>query len=174
MSKREKIIVSLMVATVLLGGYLYSLPGTTDNQRAVEMQLDASTTEFVHKVIQKFKQDTTLAVELFAIRSAERKWEKDPFLDSHAQLSDTPRRRVFEKTPATDDARLNLVYAGYVEVGSQRLAIINGMEYTTGETIDDQGYYVRRIQPHRVEIGKRNAPDVILLKLTAFEAGMGK
>jgi hypothetical protein len=119
MSKREKIIVSLMAATVLLGGYLYLLPGTTDNQRAVEMQLDASTTEFVHKVIQKFKQDTTLAVELFAIRSAERKWEKDPFLDSHAQLSDTPQRRVFEKTPATDDARLNLVYAGYVEVGSR-------------------------------------------------------
>lgn len=56
----------------------------------------------------------------------------------------------------------------------QRLAIINGMEYAPGESIGEQGYFVRRIQPHQVEIGKRKAPDVIILKLTAYEAITGK
>ena len=56
----------------------------------------------------------------------------------------------------------------------QRLAIINGMEYAPGESNGEQGYFVRRIQPHQVEIGKRNAPDVIIIKLTAYEAITGK
>jgi hypothetical protein len=174
MSKREKIIVSVMVVTVLLGGYLYFAPEATVSRRGDETQLDTSTHDFVRKVIKQFKEDTTLARELFAIRSAERKWEKDPFLKSDGQLSDTRQRDVSDGAPASDDTQLKLIYSGYLEVGNQRLAIINGIEYASGEVIDDQGYYVRRIQPNQVEIGKRSAPDAILLKLTAFEAGIDK
>ena len=68
----------------------------------------------------------------------------------------------------------SLVYTGYIEVGAQRLAIINDMEYTSGDAIDVQGHYVRRIQPHQVEIGKLKAPDTIILKLTELDPGMGK
>lgn len=171
MSRREKIIVSVMMATVFLGGYLYFSPGMIVSQRGVEKQFGASTSDFVEKVIKKFKEDTTLKKELFAIRSAGRKWIKDPFLATDARLSDTLQRNASDHRAGPADTRLKLVYSGFLEVGARRLAIINGMEYTSGEALDARGYYVRHIQPHQVEIGKRNVSDTIILKLTDLEAG---
>ena len=80
MTKREKIIVSIMAATVLLGGYLYWGPVTTVGQQGVEKKSDSQALAFAQKVIQKLKADTSLTKDLFTIRSAERQWEKDPFL----------------------------------------------------------------------------------------------
>jgi hypothetical protein len=174
MSKREKIILSVMAATVLIGGYLYFGTGASGSRSKVETLSDASAGDFVQKVIQQFRDDTTLARELFTIRSAERQWGKDPFVKSGALLSDTARQTVQDKPPAGAAGQLNLVYTGYIQVGAQRLAIINDMEYAPGDAIDDQGYYVRRIRPHQVEIGKLKASDTIVLKLTEVETGMEK
>jgi hypothetical protein len=174
MSKREKFVLSIMAATVLMGGYLYFGPGASGSRSSVETLSDASAGDFVQQVIQQFRDDTTLARELFTIRSAERQWGKDPFVKSGVQLSDTAQQTVQDKAPAGAAGQLNMVYTGYIEVGAHRLAIINDMEYAPGDAIDDQGYYVRRIQPHLVEIGKLNAPDAIVLKLTEVETGMEK
>lgn len=165
MSKREKIIVSVMVATVLLGGYLYFMPGTIGSRRGVENQSDAPALDFAQKVILKLEEDTSLARELLTIRSAERKWGKDPFLKTNALLSDTQQRKTDLAAAVPDGPQSTLNYTGFLEAGSTRLAIINGIEYQAGESINPQGYYVRRIQPYQVEIGKRKAPDVIILKL---------
>lgn len=174
MSKREKIILSAMAVTMLLGAYLYFDPGALVGRRGVEIRSDAWTRDFVQQVVKTFKEDTNLARELFAIRRAEREWGKDPFLKGEALLSDTRRANDPDRAPAGAASRPDLAYTGFLEVGNRRLAIIGGMEYASGETIDGRGYYVRRIQPHQVEIGKRNAADTIILKLTEFEAGMGK
>lgn len=174
LSKREKIIVLVMTVTVLMGGYLYLGPGTTGSQSRVETLPGASAGDFVQKVIQQFKNDATLARDLFTIRSAEREWGEDPFLKSGASLSDTVRKTVQDKAPAGVVAQLDLVYTGYIEVGAQRLAIINDMEYSSGDAIDDLGHYVRRIRPYQVEIGKLHAPGTIVLKLTEVEAGLAK
>jgi hypothetical protein len=174
MSKREKIIVSVMAATVLMAGYLYFRPGITGSRSNIETLPDVSAGDFVQKVIQQFRDDTTLAKELYTIRSAEREWGKDPFMQSGVLVSDTVQQSVQDKAPAGVVSQLNLAYTGYIEVGAQRLAIINDMEYTSGDAIEGQGYYVRRIQPHQVVIGKLNAPDTFVLKLTEFEAGIEK
>lgn len=174
MTKREKIIVSIMAATVLLGGYLYWGPVTTVDRQGVEKKSDSQALEFARKVIQKLKADTALTKDLFTIRSAERQWEKDPFLPTDTLLSDTQQREVPDNATVSTGTQPNLVYSGFLEAGTQRLAIINGMAYASGEAIDSDGHFLRRIQPHQVEIGKRNAPDVIILKMTEYETVTGK
>ncbi|MBC2713343.1 MAG: hypothetical protein HGJ94_20800 [Desulfosarcina sp.] len=169
MDRREKIIVSVMAATMLLGGYLYFIPGTTDGRRGVENQPAAPNLDFTQEIIRKFKEDTSLVRDLFTIRSAERKWGKDPFLKNDASLSDTQQRKAKVEAPVPNGPRSKLNYTGFLEAGSTRLAIINGIEYEAGESINREGYYVRRIRPHQVEIGKRKAPDVIILKLADHE-----
>ncbi|WP_319409866.1 hypothetical protein [uncultured Desulfosarcina sp.] len=174
MSIREKIIVSVMAAAVLLGGYLYVGPVTTGSRPGVEKQSDGPAFDFAQKVIQQLKEDTSLTRDLFTIRSAERKWEKDPFLKNDTLLSDSPKHENPDNATVSTDTESDWVYTGFIEVGAQRLAIINGMEYTSGDAIDGQGYYVRRIHPGQVEIGKPNTPGVIILKLTENEAISGK
>ena len=163
-----------MVATVLLGGYLYFGPVKTGSRQGVEKQSDGPALDFAQKVIQKLKEDNSLTRDLFTIRSAERKWEKDPFLKTDTLLSDSPKHEIHENATVSGGTQSNFVYTGFIEAGAQRLAIINGMEYASGDAIDDQGYYLSRIHPHQVEIGKPNTPGVIILKLTEYEAITGK
>ena len=174
MTRREKIIVSIMAAAVLLGGYLYWWPVTTGGQQGVENKSDGQALEFARNVSQKLKEDNALTMDLFTIRNAERKWEKDPFLKTGTLLSDTPQRDVPDVAAVTAGTQPDLIYTGFLEVGTQRLAIINGFEYTLGEAIDGKGHYVRRIHPHQVEIGNQDKPGVILLELMEYEAITGK
>ncbi|MCB2146192.1 MAG: hypothetical protein KQI81_06925 [Deltaproteobacteria bacterium] len=159
---------------MLLGGYLYLDPMTTGSRRGVEKQSDGPALDFAQKVIQKLKEDTSLPRDLFTIRSAERRWEKDPFLKNDTLLSDSPMHEKPVHATVNADAESNWVYTGFIEVGAQRLAIINGMEYTSGDAIAGRGYYVRSIHPHQVEIGKPDTPGGIILKLMEYEAITGK
>ena len=170
MSKREKIIVAIMAATVLIGGYLFVGPVPIGSQGEMEKQLDGPTLDVAQKILQTLKADTSLTKDLFTVRSAERKWEKDPFLKSSKLLSDTHKRETTDRTAASASTRSEMIYTGFLEVGSQRLAIINGIEYALGEAIDGQGHYLRRIHPHQVEIGKQNAPGILILKLMEYES----
>lgn len=174
MSKREKIIVSVMAATLLLGGYLYVMPGTTGSRPGINLPGAVPALDFAQQIVRKLDADTSLANELFTIRSAERKWGRDPFLTTDASLSDTPSRKAPGNPPEATATQLNLDYTGFLEVGTRRLAIINGIDYALGDAIDSQGNYVRRIQSHQVEIGKRNAPDVNIFKLTLNESITGR
>jgi hypothetical protein len=112
MSKREKIIVSVMVVTVLLGGYLYFVARRQLSAAgADETQLDApQRTDFVRQGHSDNSRKTPpWPVELFAIRSAERKWEKDPFLKSRwPVVGYPPARRLRNGAPASDDTQLKL------------------------------------------------------------------
>ena len=174
MSRREKIIVAVMAATVLLVGYLYVGPLTTGSPQGVVKPSDGPALDFAQNVTQKLKADITLTKDLFTIRSAERKWEKDPFLKNDTLLSDT-QQRIDPGTPTVvAGTQPDLVYTGFLEVGTQRLAIINGVEYASGEAIDGKGHYVRRIHPNQVEIGTQHASGVLILKLTDYEAISGK
>jgi hypothetical protein len=171
MSRREKLILSIMVITVLLGGVsVYFGPSVSRTLSVGGRNSAKQAMQFAREAIQKFKADDSIAKDLFSMRSAERAWQRDPFVDATTALSDNRMPARLEKKPATDRSPLNLTYTGYIEAGTQRLAIINGIEYSTGEAIDAQGHYVRRIQPHQVDIGKRDATDRIILKYS--ESGL--
>jgi hypothetical protein len=170
MNRRETIIVSIMAATVLLGGYLYWGPVMIGDRQEVEKKSAGEALEFARKAIQKLKEDSALTMDLFTIRSAERKWERDPFLKADTLLSDTPQRDVPDLATVTAGTQPELVYTGFLEVGAQRLAIINGMEYASGDAIDSKGHYVLRIHPHQVEIGNQHTQGVIVFKLMEYEA----
>lgn len=101
MNRREKIIVIVMAASVVLGGYLYYNPGPTVSRQRVEPPSEGPALDFAQKVIQKLKEDTTLTRDLYTIRSAERKWEKDPFLTTDTLLSDAPPQKVADTEAAT-------------------------------------------------------------------------
>jgi hypothetical protein len=45
-----------------------------------------------------------------------------------------------------------LVYNGFIELGSKRLAIINGQEYEAGDKLNPGGFTIKSILPTRVVI----------------------
>jgi len=56
-------------------------------------------------------------------------------------------------------------YSGYLEIGDRRLAIINGIEYETGDELAMGGYIVRGIYPNRVVIEVKWRKEKIIVPL---------
>jgi hypothetical protein len=70
--------------------------------------------------------------------------------------------------------RTGFIYTGYLELGKTKLAVINGLEYSVGESLDPNGLYVKSISPHHVVIGKVDGLETIQLPLRELDPGLGK
>ncbi len=158
MSRREKIMLFMALAALLYGGLEWlvfspekpspasvtqktgSFAGTVDKMMAGIMQMEI---EHPHKKA--------------VIEKIETPWVRDPFVQpgpQNRQSTGKSQEDVMAVLP-------NLVYSGFISAGSRAMAIINGMEYFTGDIVMDTGYRITRITPEKVEIQKdRNTGDI--------------
>lgn len=159
MSKREKIIVGLACLAVLYGVYELFLAPRAEGPEIIGQTAEnpsKSIQKFVIDIAQKLTKQEPSPVEKTFVAQAGGKWTKDPFLHSVAALkSEVTRKPAAEAVEAAAPAdTINVTYSGYLELGDTRLAIINGMEYGEGETIDSDGHFVQKITATQVIIGK--------------------
>ncbi|WP_148278041.1 hypothetical protein [Desulfobacula toluolica] len=91
------------------------------------------------------------------ISKIESDWDHDPFDRSSAP--DTITVEVSPSVPVPD-----FIYSGYMHVGDILFAIINGVEYRTGEIIPENDYKVMNITPQKVVLEKNRGQVVIFLK----------
>jgi Type II secretion system protein B len=102
---------------------------------------------FITKVADATRVGTAEASAI-VIQKAEAAWKQDPFLEIQKAKAVKPPDK-----PTPETARLpNLVYNGFMELGSKRLAIINGQEYEAGDKLSPGGFTIKSILPTRVVI----------------------
>lgn len=90
---------------------------------------------------------------------AKSEWAGNPFLRVALPVeSQSKQERV-----AASALNVNFIYSGYMEMGDNRLAVINGMEYVVGEELDPGGYIVNSISPAQVVIGIEGTNQTIVL-----------
>ena len=136
MTKREKIILSLTGLAALVGlGSLYLGGSGTPLLPVSRQEANGSAkAPVLLKTIQEASVDKTEGALVAAIG---RKWNT-------AALYDKPLTGA-----AATAARLPR-YTGYVELGSGRLAIVDGIEYQVGDNLEGGGYKVAAISPDQV------------------------
>lgn len=84
---------------------------------------------------------------------AEKEWTQDPFLDNKSFKAWVQvKKPVKEGTPAP---KIDFTYTGYLEMGRKRIAIINSIEYSEGESLDVKGYVLKSVSPTRIVIENR-------------------
>lgn len=150
MTTREKIIVGLMLVVVAFGAYelfLAPKPG------AVPLQTSAqgleSLNEFINKVSVANQKGGLSETEAHIIKSAEADWARDPMLVIPKKAAPKPVEPVKKAAPPQT---VDLVYTGYMEMADKTLAIVNGMEYETGDVIEPGALRVRNIFPNKIEV----------------------
>ena len=105
---------------------------------------------FVNKIAKQTK--TGLSKEqTYILQKARAEWKQDPFIQIRPKLT---RDEAAERQPLVVNSKI--LYTGFLEMGNKRLAIINGMEYEVGDTLERTGLVVRNISPSRVVVA---APD---------------
>jgi hypothetical protein len=148
MTNREKIIVGVMVLTVGYGAIEMLLPRSKAGGGLTAVAAEG-VNAFIAKVADTIKSASSESSALI-VQKAEAAWKQDPFLEIRKPQAPRP-----DPAGGKDAARLptNLVYSGFIEIGAKRMAIINGMEYEAGDTVNPGGFTVKSVLPTKVLIG---------------------
>lgn len=169
MTTREKIIVGVMFLTIVYGAYeLLGNRGSVKRERADAPKVNPleELRGFVSDVTQKMVKEKMSVEYQYMVERAGMEWVKDPFIASSALL----KSEAAVKTPAAKETQSNaavpdFVYTGFLQLGDKKLAVINGAEYTAGESVGVQGYYIKSIAPNKVVLGKVNSSESIGLNI---------
>ena len=150
-----------MIIVIAYGGYsYYSDPG--DNvivEHSKEKLFELK--KFVVDAATNLSHEYISAADKYIIDQAEKVWPQDPFLQSGAMLTSEPFEARSEVTVET----VQIAYTGFLQTSDTLIAIINGVEYETGDQLNETGYYVKNILPNKIVLGIENNPATIVLPL---------
>jgi hypothetical protein len=152
LEKRQIIILAVMVIAILYGAY--ELLSTKKKGAPVDLaQKTSELKTFVTGLTTGVGAERDVTALIFS--RAEKEWTQDPFLDSQSQKAWAQTRVVAQAAAGTGDKKIEFVYSGYLGLGKKSMAVINGMEYKEGESLDISGFVLRSVSPARVVIENR-------------------
>lgn len=159
MSKREKIIVGLMAVAVLYFVYAFFL--ADDKQKTPPAA--ASSSDAVLKMAEELREKLKRgefdpppsAALLTALESG---WREENFVVADFYLPDLAALEDEEQEASlnaeeVEAAAAELVYSGFLELDSRRLAVINGSEYEVGDEVGD-GLVLERINAYSLLLSR--------------------
>ena len=150
-----------MAVAVVYGAYsLFLAPGDQSTVHSTRENM-AELKNFVVDAATNLSSESVSAADKYIIEQAEKVWPESPFLKSGRVLTSQP----FEAKAEVRMESIRLAYTGFLQTDNSLLAIVNGMEYETGEQLTEAGYYIKSISPNKVVIGIANQPKTIILPL---------
>jgi hypothetical protein len=151
-TKREQIIVGIMLLVVVYG--VYALFFSSPSKKALvsnDKELE-TLNAFIAKVADSTKAGLT-EEQAYMLQKAQAGWKQDPFVSMTAKIQAKEEQETIEHS----SLKGRIVYTGFLQMGNKRLAIINGMEYETGDRLEPGGFSIRSIHPDRVVLA---SPDM--------------
>jgi hypothetical protein len=150
MSNREKIIVALAAVALLYGVYIVFLEPKPGEQRFAtnpKTDLDGLNT-FITKIATATKEGLS-EKDNYILKRAENQWIRDPLVRIRKPKES---ERESQETVKKAGPGFAIQYTGFLEMGTMRLAIINGNEYAAGDRLEQGGYIVRSISPNQIVV----------------------
>ncbi|MHC1791894.1 hypothetical protein [Solidesulfovibrio sp.] len=140
MTRREKVILAAtgLLAVVALGSLLVGKdPAKT---AAVPPAAAQQTAQARDNALAMVRQATPGAVEAALMAAIDKPWATKAFYEKSLETRSAAKPTAMPR------------FTGYVELGSGRLAVIDGYEYQAGDTLEGGGYTVRTVSPDRVTL----------------------
>ena len=165
MSKREKVIVGLMVVALLYGGYNFFFSGPVGGIKRISGNPQVALNEFVADLIKRIRNADTTAKDTEILEKSSAQWQKDPFLVVNKAVDPDVDNEKKLDIIADKDLTGDFLYSGYMEMGKSKLAIINGMEYQEGDHLDSKGATLKKITPGEIRIYVEAQKGVIVVPI---------
>lgn len=144
MEKREKVLVILMVAAIVIGGGIMIVDrlkppsgGIDHSARKAEIQEVISTAQTFLEKNNPYESNRAI------LARASQDSVPDPFL-SMSKEAFRPR------TEDSGDVGQTFNFNGYIDIGQRKIAIIDGREYGLGDLLEAGGFSVADIKPDKV------------------------
>ena len=157
MSKREKVIVGVMVFSILFALVYFLSPAVT-GQGAKPTDQYTGSEKIIQEIAAELKKVASSPNENYVIARAEAAWAKDPFYKKVMPVA--------AKAGPGGVGGSDFIYSGYVDMGEKKLAVINGNSYRVGDKLDiGSAFYLHSVEPSRVVIVDRQNQRNIVIKL---------
>lgn len=155
-----------MIVTIVYGIYtiFFTSPSNTGFESIAKGAEDSI--EFVIDAAQNIAREDFSEIYTYIIARASAEWTREPFLKSELPL----KSKIVVDYAEASTHKVDFIYSGYLETVDKSLAIINGIEYETGEVLDQTEYIVRNISPTGVTIGLVGGKNSIFLPLKETDA----
>ena len=123
--------------------------------------------KLVTTVSQTLTQESLSEADIYIIKRAEAPWRDDLFSERYEKkpTEEDKKKGVADSTPQ----KSTFTYSGFMEIGRERIAIINGMQYQTGDEVKPDGYIVRAIHPKKVILEIKGEKEKIILPISEEE-----
>ncbi len=162
--RREQILIGLAVIAAI---YLVTDNYLISDKKELSVQTNGSPMSSIDMfaeeqldILKTFKQSDA---DKMAIKKAVEKWNNDPFASTKLmqQIEGKPEMR---ETTVKEGAReqIPISYSGYIHVGKKLLAIINGMDYMQGDTIEGTNYKIISASTQSIIL---RSPDAVIAKI---------
>lgn len=138
------IILVVVVVAVLYGVYdmvLKKRLAPPERDMVSREQVLRQTDDLVSSMAASMRETEVSPADVYVIDLAGAGWPRDPFFTG-----------VATATGVADVSEISFLYTGYLEVGTRRMAIINGIDYHAGEAMDVPGFVLRSVTPRQVVI----------------------
>jgi hypothetical protein len=150
MEKRQVIVLCITAVVVLYGAFNFIFQGPAKTTASSPVRKASEFRTFATDVTIGISKEVISPVEAYAINRAETEWLRDPFYDKKTYRE---LLKVKESSKSvSDEKKSTFNYTGYIEYNGKAMAIINGVEYSAGEALEESGYVLRAISPGKVII----------------------
>ena len=168
MNHREKIIIFLAIFAALYGLFDYFIFSSSKNNKdgTIQSEITKKTLKGLTKINENLTALKTMyenqKEDSYVISMIETEWENDPFIKFNTP-SEKSVGKSMEVTTTIDI--MDLKYSGFIQFGKKIFAVINGMEYATGEYIKNTEYKIVRITSNTIVLNNdKNKQTVLFLK----------
>ena len=162
-----------MCLTIIYGAYeLLGSSRTRTKAPPKRVNPAADLNSFVTEVSQKLAGEKIATEYQYLIAQAGTPWAKDPFLQSTKALKPSLVAEVLSAAAVQKQEPPDFAYTGYLAIGAVKLALINGIEYSEGEALPIDDYFIKTINPNRVVIARIDGTETIQLPIQDMESGL--
>jgi hypothetical protein len=152
MSKREKIIMLMVLLAVIYGAYSFLFSSSPSPDLQIQTKAAEELNNFITNLSKDIRKEGLTAADLDLLHRTAADWQNDPMIRSTDRLRPELEIEKDEAIVMDVPEDIDLVYSGYLSLGDLNLAIINNMEYQAGEELEQGGYVVEQIYPEKTII----------------------
>lgn len=151
LATRQIIILAVMGAVVLYG--VYTLFGSSRQKGGVESVAERAgeLKTFVSTVAMSATKDMPSPTDTYIADKAKGEWQKNIFVDAKSHR-DWLKSKEPVKAEGGQVKKAAFTYTGFIDSSTRRVAIINGVEYAIGESLDVEGYVLKSVSPSKAVI----------------------
>jgi hypothetical protein len=166
LTKQQIILLVAMALAVFYGAFDLLFSSSPTRPAADYAQKSTELKSFYDDTILNITKSKPSDFYLSVAAKAETDWGNDPFYDRKTYRAMMQLKDESLPGEATEQS-VSFIYTGYLQLEGKKMAVINGMEYGVGESLETEGYLLREIYPTKVVIMSR--ADRIIIEIPLQE-----